>query len=107
MDSSRFDTVCGQTLSRYWEVLDEAIGDVADVDLESGILTVKLDAGGEYVINRHAPLRQIWMSSPVSGATHFDYDPDSDGWVGTRGQGRLNDMLTAELKQRTGVSVSL
>ncbi len=107
MDESGFDTVCGQTLSRFWEILDEAIGDLADVDLESGILTVKLDAGGHYVINRHGPLKQIWMSSPISGATHFEHDPTTGGWTGTRGEGNLAEILADEVRRETGVAVSL
>lgn len=43
-----------------------ALGDDADVECGSGVLTVRL--GGErgtYVINKQAPNRQLWLSSPV------------------------------------------
>ena len=84
----------------------EAVGDQLDVDLQDGILTIELDSGGQYVINKHAPNRQIWMSSPVSGASHFDSDGHG-GWVGTRGAGTLAAMLSAELAAATGETVDL
>lgn len=37
----------------------------ADIELSQGVLTLKLGALGTYVINKQAPNRQLWMSSPV------------------------------------------
>jgi iron-sulfur cluster assembly protein CyaY len=81
-------------------------GDRADVDLEEGILTIDLDEGGRYVVNKHVPNRQIWLSSPFSGAAHFDYNPER-GWVGTRGGGTLHALLKQEISELTGTSVTL
>ncbi len=58
------------------------------------------------MINKHKPNRQIWMSSPASGASHFDYSAEGD-WVETRGGGNLNRMLARELSAATGQSVHL
>ena len=32
-----------------------------------GVLTLNLGSHGTYVINKQAPNKQIWVSSPVSG----------------------------------------
>jgi len=87
-DQSTFETAADQTLARIMDVLEDALGDWLSVDLEGGILTIELDEGGQYVINKHGPNRQIWLSSPVSGAAHFNYD-GGGSWVATRGQGSL------------------
>ena len=106
IDESTFQTLADETLARMMDTLEEAVGDQLDVDLQDGILTIELDSGGQYVINKHAPNRQIWMSSPVSGASHFDSDGHG-GWVGTRGAGTLAAMLSAELAAATGETVVL
>lgn len=41
--------------------------------MQQGVLTVKLGRHGTYVINKQAPNRQIWLSSPVSGPFRYDY----------------------------------
>ena len=84
----------GRTLEALFDALDAGLAD-ADVEFEGGIVTVELADGGRYVINRHAPNRQIWVSSPRSGAWHFERRDDQ--WVSTRGSERLDTLLGAEL----------
>ena len=106
MDQSSFPAVADETLEHLMELLEDAIGDQLDVDLQGSILTIELESGDQYVINKHAPNRQIWMSSPVSGATHFDLNNDGH-WVATRGQGKLQEILATELSAATGTTVCL
>lgn len=106
MDASTFETKATETLDYLMDSIENALGDQLDIDLEGGILNIELDVGGVYIINKHAPNKQIWMSSPVSGASHFDLN-DNGEWVSTRGEGRLFDILTDELKAKTGVTLHL
>ena len=107
MDESRFEALADETLERFMDVIDEVLGDTMDVDLESGILKIELESGGQYVVNKHAPNRQIWLSSPVSGAAHFGYDEETSRWVSTRGEGVLTEILAKELEMAGGVPVDL
>ncbi len=107
LDPSTFNGLAGSTLEGYYDAIEEALGHTLEVDFEEGILTIELESGGQYVINRHAPNRQIWMSSPVSGATHFNYDEESSGWTSSRGAGVLSEMLADELSAATGTDISL
>lgn len=84
MDETRFATLADATLMYLFEAIDGAAGDELEVDLGEGILTIELEDGGQYVVNKHAPNRQIWVSSPVSGAHHFGYDETAASWVDTR-----------------------
>ena len=53
-------------LSEEFErMIEEANVEDADIELSQGVLTLKLGGLGTYVINKQAPNRQIWMSSPV------------------------------------------
>lgn len=105
IDESLFASAADQLLNLMADTIDELLGDEIDAELQGGILTLSLDSGGQYVINKHAPNRQIWMSSPVSGATHYDYAEGN--WQSTRDPGaRLPQVLAAELKAKFGTDIA-
>lgn len=92
MTHSAFETLADSLLA----TLEEALGDHVDAELQGGILTVEGDAG-TWIVNKHAPTQQIWLSSPVSGARHYAYDAGLGQWQDTRGGGDLLTVLGAEL----------
>ncbi len=106
-DTSGFENRADAALQGFMEAIEEALGDYLEVDLDGGILSIELESGGQYVINKHAPMRQIWLSSPLSGAAHFNYDENTGAWVCTRGGDNLTDVLGRELSAATGQSLSL
>ena len=93
MSNSGFESLADSLLA----ALEEGIGEHADAELQGGILTVEGDAGGTWVVNKHAPTRQIWLSSPQSGARHYTFDDGSGQWKDTRGGPELLTLLSAEL----------
>ena len=105
MDTA-FDSAANRFLAALTSAFEEALP-MAEVDLEGGILTVELEDGGTYVINKHAPTRQIWVSSPASGATHFARDQSSDRWIDTRSGRDLARMLRDEIRAATGADLAL
>lgn len=110
LDESGFERIAGETLDSLFDALeaalDAAMGSRADVELEQGILSVDVDGGGHWVINKHAVNRQLWLSSPVSGAAHFNWD-GSGAWVGSRGEGSLRSRLQDELSAAAGSAIDL
>jgi frataxin len=106
MDESAFQAAAETTLTRLYTVIDETLGGDVDAELRGGILTLELEDGRQYVINKHAPSKQIWLSSPVSGAAHFDLDAASGEWRSTRGGPPLVARLVAELKAATGRDIA-
>lgn len=92
MSDSAFETLADSLLA----TLEEALADHVDAELQGGILTVEGDQG-TWIVNKHAPTRQIWLSSPVSGARHYAFDEGSGLWQDTRGGGDLLDTLGREL----------
>ena len=103
---STFHAVADRTLAALLETIEDTLGDGLDVDLQGGILTIELADGGQYVINKHAPNQQIWLSSPASGASHFAHQPGR-GWTSTRSDARLHELLAQELSAATGTAISL
>ena len=106
MDQSAFETLADETLGELMERLEAQLAD-DDVELTGGILTIELADGRQYVINKHGPNRQLWMSSPVSGAWHFAWDSEAGEWRSTRGAETLHRLLEAELTAIVGTGVAL
>ena len=67
-------------LLEFAEKLEE--NSAIEAELEEGILSITMPDDKEYVINKHTPSRQIWVSSPYSGAAYFEYD--GAAWVPKR-----------------------
>ena len=67
-----------------------------------GILGIELENGAQYVINMNAPNCEIWMSSPLSGASHYYLDDDQKTWVDTRSGDKFYELLAQELSQAAG-----
>ena len=97
MSDSAFETLADSLLA----TLEDALGDHVDAELQGGILTVEADAG-TWIVNKHAPTKQIWLSSPRSGAKHYAFDAGAGQWRDTRGGDELLAVLAAEL----GVALS-
>jgi len=106
MDDSSFENLADRTLQRLETRLADQLED-ADVELRGGILTIELADGRQYVINKHVPNRQIWLSSPVSGAAHFAHDAATGAWRSTRDTSLLHERLATELSAVTGSAVTL
>jgi len=107
MDARAFEDLAEETLERLFELLDEAIGDDADVDLEGGILTVELEDGRQYVINKHTASQEIWVSSPLSGAAHYGHNVEAGAWIATRSGDVMSQSLGTEFSQLFAKPVSL
>lgn len=98
LSETAFVTLAEATLNRLCgmtEALDAE--DVLEVEQMSGMLTIELPSGKQFVLNRQIPTRQIWLSSPLSGGLRFDYDEDEQAWVLQDGR-RLDTLLKADLE---------
>ena len=76
-DLNNYVRLSNETLESLNDRFSELIEDHdslmgADTTLADGVLTVKLNEHGTYVINKQTPNQQIWLSSPVSGPYRYD-----------------------------------
>ncbi|CAI5496374.1 unnamed protein product [Closterium sp. Naga37s-1] len=105
LSENDFHQLADEALHWLHEKFD-ALGDEVDiegfdVDLSQGVLTLRLGQHGIFVINKQAPNRQIWFSSPQSGPARFDWLP-GQGWVYRRTGTELMSLLQAELSTCLG-----
>ena len=83
MNESEFNDLVDDVLVNIEDAVEDACDDSgADIDYEttSGILTLSFSNGSQIIINRQAPLKQIWVASR-QGGFHFDYDEATEQWL--------------------------
>ena len=73
--------------------------------MQEGVLTIALGSRGTYVLNKQAPNKQIWSSSPVSGPARYDWQ--GGRWVYKRDGHELFQRLSHELTQLLDTTVNL
>lgn len=55
-----------------------------DVDFSGDVLNVMLGERGTFVLNKQAPNKQLWLSSPLSGPLRYDYSIGEAAWINHR-----------------------
>ena len=83
MNESEFNDIVDDILIEIEDAVEEACDESgADIDYEttSGILTLTFTNGSQIIINRQAPLKQIWVAAK-QGGFHFDFNTESEQWI--------------------------
>lgn len=103
------DTIAESDFHRRVDAVLQAIDaslEAADLEAEivDGILTATCADGSRIVVNRHTPLREIWVAAR-SGGFHFRF---VDGeWHDTRDGETLRARLAAVLHAQAGRVIAL
>ncbi|KAK3018671.1 hypothetical protein RJ639_002813, partial [Escallonia herrerae] len=101
------DSTIHDLLEKNEEYADSINIDGFDIDYGNKVLTLKLGALGTFVVNKQTPNSQIWMSSPVSSPSRFDWDRDAQTWIYRGNKANLLKVLERELEQLCGKPISL
>jgi len=72
-----------QSLETLLGLIQEKYSDI-DVDLIDNVLNIETSNDKVLIVNLHEPTSQIWYSSPISGAVHFQFEESKNIWVSTR-----------------------
>ena len=72
------------------------------VDFINGVLNIELEDGRLYIINKHLPSKQIWLSSPASGADYFS--PKDNKWL-NKNNLSITSVIATELKDLYGMEL--
>ncbi|KAJ8433327.1 hypothetical protein Cgig2_012895 [Carnegiea gigantea] len=93
-----------EKLEQYGDSIDL---DGFDIDYGNEVLTMKLGDLGTYVVNKQTPNRQIWLSSPVSGPSRYDWDRNTQAWIYRRTRANLLRVLESEIEELCGKPLNL
>ena len=105
MNESDFDQLAEDTMLAIEEAID-ACGVDIDYDNVSDILTLEFENRSKIIINKQAPLCQLWVAAR-SGGFHFDYDAAGQCWR-LQGSGEeLFDRLSLYCSEQAGSKVAL
>ncbi|MCF6193863.1 MAG: iron donor protein CyaY [Kangiellaceae bacterium] len=83
MNESEFNDIVDDIFIAIEDAIENASDESgADIDYETtaGILTLSFENGTQIILNRQAPLKQIWVASK-QGGFHFDFNDDSTQWL--------------------------
>jgi frataxin len=107
LSETEFNRLADEALEELSLAIETRLDDRVEVELQEGVLTIDMEDGGRYHINKHAPNRQIWLSSPKSGAWHFACTGPGESWVSTRDATTLGELLRDEIAAATGIYLDL
>lgn len=79
---------------KYLQDLCDILEHDWDADYTEGTLAIE-HPKGQFLLNYHGIMDQIWMSSPITGAHHFVYDAQQ--WLCTRTKRELENLLRQDL----------
>lgn len=107
METSEFITFVDEKLAALADSIESADKEYAleDVEYQDGVLTITLEDERQYVINRHTPSRQIWLSSPLSGAGHFSHQ-ENGRWIDSKNRD-LYHVLQNEFKDIANLNLAI
>ena len=87
--------------------VEEAIEDCGcDIDYEGvgGLLTLTFKNNSKIIINKQAPLHEIWVATKFNGH-HFHFE--NEQWVDKRGGGELWQFLSNAVSKQAEESIVL
>ena len=105
MTESDFNQLAEDTMVAIEEAIDDSGADI-DYDTAGGILTLEFTNGSQIIINKQAPLTQIWVAAR-SGGFHFDYDADDECWRLQGGGEELFNCLGRYCSEQAGEEIIL
>ncbi|CAH8573752.1 unnamed protein product [Schistosoma bovis] len=104
----RVSTKTLELLADSFEQLPERFALNKEYDVEHAYGVLKVTFGpqvGTYIINRQAPNKQLWLSSPQSGPKRYDYIPSMGLWIYKHDGKSLHSLLSEEVSAIVGGSV--
>ncbi len=103
LEDSQFHCLADAYLDALADEIDARDEKAAlDADVQQGVLIVTLPSGAQYLVSKHLPTQQLWLSSPVSGGLHFRYNESDSAWELEDGR-KLGQLLSQELSAATGI----
>ncbi|WOV90224.1 MAG: iron donor protein CyaY [Candidatus Zeuxoniibacter abyssi] len=78
MNENDYQAACKELFERIEERLEETD---TDYNNNGGVLEIEPETGGKIIINRQAPMREVWLAAK-SGGRHFAFK--NGEWIDTR-----------------------
>jgi len=104
MDETEFAAAAERTLERIEAALEASGVDADATRKDGGVLEIEFADGSRMVLNRQAPMRELWVAAR-SGGFHFRWD--GAAWRDTRDGAELFSALSKLVSAHAGQPVLL
>ena len=102
MNDSQYHQLADELLESLQDTVDEIEFDL-DYESAGGIVEIIFPNGSKIIVNKQAPLHQIWVATKFNGH-HFEYQ---DGqWIDNRTGVELYELLNDAGSKQAGESIS-
>ncbi len=103
MNDSQYNFIADELLLAIEEAIEDC-GEDIDYEGVTGLLTLTFKNGTKIIINKQAPLHEIWVATKFNGH-HFHQQ--NGQWIDKRGGEEFWQFLTDAVSKQAGASVSL
>ena len=103
MNDSQYNIAADDILLAIEEAIEECGVDI-DYEGVGGMLTLTFKNASKIIINKQAPLREIWVATKFTGH-HFQVE--NLQWVDKRGGGELWQFLSDAVSKQADASITL
>ena len=95
---SEFKIIAKKIMEEIFSLVEDNFNNY-EVDYEGDNLVIESQTKKVFILSIHEPTSQIWLSSPLSGAHHFEKSKTNSGvWTSTRDKkNNLHDLIKEEL----------
>ncbi|QTH62733.1 iron donor protein CyaY [Psychrosphaera ytuae] len=102
MNDSQYHQLADELLESLQDTVDEIEFDL-DYESAGGIVEIIFPNGSKIIVNKQAPLHQIWVATKFNGH-HFEY---KDGlWIDNRTGVELYELLNEAGSKQAGETIS-
>lgn len=103
MNDSEYHQLADELLIQLQDAVDEVEFDL-DYESAGGIVEIMFPNGTKIIVNKQAPLHQIWVATKFNGH-HFEY---KDGqWIDNRSGSELWQLINDAASKQAGEPIKL
>ncbi len=103
MNDSQYNLLSDELLLAVEEAIEDSSIDI-DYENSGGLLTLTFKNQTKIIINKQAPLHEIWVATKFNGH-HFSYQ--NEQWIDKRGGGEFWQFLSKAVSKQAETDITL
>ncbi|NMP30722.1 iron donor protein CyaY [Thalassotalea sp. M1531] len=103
MNDSQYNFIADELLLAVEEAIEDSGTDI-DYEGVGGLLTLSFKNGTKIIINKQAPLHEVWVATKFNGH-HFVYQDEQ--WIDKRGGDEFWQFISNAVSVQAEIEVSL
>lgn len=103
MNDSQYNVIADEILLAVEEAIEDCGMDI-DYEATGGLLTLTFKNGSKIILNKQAPLHEIWVATKFNGY-HFVFQEEQ--WIDKRGGEEFWQFLSQAVSQQADQNVEL